>query len=209
LYGLHAAGVSWNDHGFLLAGSSGSGKTTLTCALARSGWQYLSDDTVLLQRGRSGVEALAFGRPFHCATPLFRYFPELARKAPLPARGKHLVDVGPIYAGQSRPGFRPRAILFPEISSAPTSRLIPLNHTATLVRLLGEGAGLLHNRDYMAAQMEILGDLARSARGFRLLHGTDVHTDPSRVSTLLRRIAGPGSISQIQGGHTDELYDAA
>ncbi len=94
LYGLHAAGVSWNDHGFLLAGSSGSGKTTLTCALARSGWQYLSDDTVLLQRGQSGVEALAFGRPFNCATSLFRYFPELVRKAPLHARGKHLVDVG-------------------------------------------------------------------------------------------------------------------
>jgi hypothetical protein len=36
LYGLHAAGVSWNDHGFLLAGNSGCGKTTLTCALARS-----------------------------------------------------------------------------------------------------------------------------------------------------------------------------
>jgi hypothetical protein len=209
LYGLHAAGVSLGDYGVLLAGSSGSGKTTLTCALARSGWQYLSDDAVLLRSGGSGIEALAFGRPFHCAPSLFRYFPELGREEPPSAQGKRLVDVGAVYPGQARSGFRPRTILFPEISSASTSRLIPLNHTATLLRLLGEGAGLLHNRDYMAAQMAILGDLARSARGFRLLHGADVHTNPSRISALLRRIAGAGSISQTQGDQTDEMYYAA
>jgi hypothetical protein len=209
LYGLHAAGVSWNDHGFLLAGSSGSGKTTLTCALARSGWQYLSDDAVLLRRGRSGVEALAFGRPFHCASALFHYFPELACEAQPPAYGKRLVDVSPVYAGQVRPGFRPRSILFPEITSAPTSRLIPLDRTATLLRLLAEGAGLLQKRDYMVAQMEILGDLARSARGFRLLHGADVHTSPSRVSALLRRVASRGSASQLRGDLTDAMYSAA
>ncbi len=209
LYGVHAAGVSWNDHGFLLAGSSGSGKTTLTCALARSGWQYLSDDAVLLRRGFSGVEALAFGRPFHCASALFRFFPELARCAEPHAHGKHLVDVSSVYPGRARRGFRPEAILFPEITSAPTSRLIPLDRTATLLRMLGEGAGLLHKRDYMAAQMEVLGDLARAARGFRLLHGADVHTNPSRVSALLRRIASCGSISQLQGDRADAMYSAA
>jgi hypothetical protein len=93
LYGLHAAGVSWNDYGLLLAGSSGSGKTTLTCALACSGRQYLSDGAVLLRRGRSGVEALAFGLPFHCAPSFFRHFPEFAREAQPPAYDKHLVDM--------------------------------------------------------------------------------------------------------------------
>jgi hypothetical protein len=197
LYGLHAAGVSWNDHGFLLAGNSGCGKTTLTCALARSGWQYLSDDAVLLRRGLSGVEALAFGLPFHCSSALFRFFPELARGAEPHAHGKHLVDVSSVYPGRALLDFRPEAILFPEISSAPTSRLIPLDRTATLLRLLGDGAGLLHKRDYMAAQMEILGDLARSARGFRLLHGADVHNNPFRVSALLKRIVSRGSFSQL------------
>jgi hypothetical protein len=197
LYGLHAGGVSWNGHGLLLAGHSGCGKTTLTCALARSGWQYLSDDAVLLRRGPSGVKALAFGLPFHCSSSLFRFFPEFARGAEPPAHGKHLVDVSSVYPGQALLDFRPEAILFPEISSAPTSRLIPLDCTATLLRLLGEGAGLLHNRDYMAAQMEILGDLARSARGFRLLHGADVHNNPFRVSALLQRIVSRGLFSQL------------
>lgn len=196
LYGLHAAGVSWNGHGFLLAGNSGCGKTTLTCALARSGWQYLSDDAVLLRRGLSGPEALAFGLPFHCSSALLRFFPELARGAEPHVHGKHLVDVSCVYRGQAVPDFRPQTILFPEICPAPTSRLIPLDRSATLLRLLGEGAGLLHNRDYMAAQMEILGDLAGSAQGFRLLQGADVHSNSFSVSALLRRIVSSRSFSQ-------------
>jgi hypothetical protein len=209
LYGLHAAGVSWNECGFLLVGGSGSGKTTLTCALARSGWQYLSDDAVLLRRAGSGVEALAFGRPFHCAPSLFHYFPELTQGSQPPAHGKRLVDIGPVYVGQARSGFRPQVILFPEISSTPGSCVIPLDRTATLLRLLGEGAGFLGQRNYMAAQMELLGDLARSTRGFRLLHGADVHTDPSRVSALLRQIAVANPISQPQGDRTDAMCSAA
>ena len=209
LYGLHAAGVLWDGCGFLLAGGSGSGKTTLTCALARSGWQYLSDDSVLLRRSLSGVEALAFGRPFHCAPAMFRHFPELACGANPSLHGKRLVDVGPLYSGRSLSGFRPHVILFPEIASTPSSRLIPLSGTATLLRLLGEGVGLLHSRGYMAAQMVILGDLVSSVRGFRLMHGADVHTSPSRVSALLRHIANPDSIPQIQGDHIDAMCSAA
>ena len=198
LYGLHAGGV-WRDGcGFLLVGGSGSGKTTLTCALTRCGWQYLSDDTVLLKRAPSGVKALAFGRPFHCASATFRHFPELARGAHSPVCGKHLVDVGPVYPGRFRSRFRPRVILFPEIAGTRSSRLIPLDSSATLLGLLGRGAGLLHNRDSMAAQVAILGNLAKSARGFRLLHGDDVHSDPLSLSVLLRK-----------GDHIDAMYSAA
>ena len=198
LYGLHAGGV-WRDGcGFLLVGGSGSGKTTLTCALTRSGWQYLSDDSVLLKRAPSGVEALAFGRPFHCASAMFRHFPELARDATSLGSGKRLVDVGPVYPGRFRSRFQPRVILFPEIANTRFSRLIPLDSTATLLGLLGQGAGLLHSRDSMAAQIAILGDLAKSARGFRLMHGADVHADPSRLSALLD-----------EGVDTNAMYSAA
>lgn len=198
-YPMHAAGVAWQGCGFLLAGCSGSGKTTLTCALTRSGWQYLSDDSVLLRQGASSLEALAFGRPFHCTSSLFHHFPELAAVAGRPAHGKHLVDVGPVYPGLSRSTVRPGVVLFPEIANAPLSRLIPLNSSATLLRLVGEGAGFLHNRDFMTAQLALLGDLARTARGFRLLHGTDVYTDPSRVSALLQQVGKHAGNAGIPG----------
>jgi len=205
LYGLHAGGALWNGCGFLLAGGSGSGKTTLTFALTRSGWQYLSDDSVLLKRSSPGVEALAFGRPFHCAPAMFRHFPELAAGGPKPVGGKRLVDVGRFYPGRLRGMLRPRIVLFPEIAATPSSRIVPLTCTETLVRLLGEGAGLLRDRNSMAGQMAILSELARSARGFRLLHGTDVHAHPARVAALLQDIAK----SESEGDYADALYSAA
>jgi hypothetical protein len=200
LYGLHAGGVIWDRCGFLLVGGSGSGKTTLTCALTRCGWKYLSDDSVLLKRSSLGVEALAFGRLFHCAPAMFRHFPELARGAHAPVSEKHLVDIGPVYPGRFRDRSRIHAVLFPEIIDAPSSCLIALDTKSTLVRLIGEGAGLLNNRDSMTAQLNVLGDLASSVRGFRLLHGEDVHRDPARISALLKR---------LEGDYIDALYSAA
>ena len=46
---LHAGGISLDNQAMLLVAASGGGKTTLTAALAAAGWDYLSDDTVLLR----------------------------------------------------------------------------------------------------------------------------------------------------------------
>jgi Coenzyme PQQ synthesis protein D (PqqD) len=48
LIALHAAALVSGDGVLLLAGRSGSGKSTLSAALLSAGWQYLSDDTVLI-----------------------------------------------------------------------------------------------------------------------------------------------------------------
>jgi hypothetical protein len=207
LYPLHAAGVWHAGCGFLLVGNSGSGKTSVTGALTRSGWHYLSDDSVLLRCGSQGVEAWAFGRQFHCAPAMLRHFPELARHLRSPVIGKRLVDVSSVYPGQFRSRFRPRVILFPEITPEPESCLIPLDSTATLVRLLGQGTGLLHSRESTAAQTAVLNHLARSAHGFRLLHGADVHRNPAHLAALLQRIANPGQDPEEQNhDQGDPIY---
>jgi hypothetical protein len=191
LYPLHAAGV-WNAGcGFLLVGNSGSGKTSLAGALTRHGWHYLCDDSMLLKSGPRGVEAWALGRQFHCAPAMLRHFPELAHHSHAPVNGKRLVDVAAVYPGQFRSRFRPRIILFPEITQDPESRLIPLDCTATLVGFLRHGASLLHNSESTADQMAILNHLSQSARGFRLLHGADVYRNSARLTALLQGIAGP------------------
>ena len=51
LVALHAAGVALGGHAMLLVGGSGCGKTTLAAALVAGGWDYLSDDMILLQPG--------------------------------------------------------------------------------------------------------------------------------------------------------------
>lgn len=47
---FHAAAVQYGARSFLLAGQSGTGKTTLSLALTRAGWDFGSDEIVLLSR---------------------------------------------------------------------------------------------------------------------------------------------------------------
>lgn len=50
LLALHAGGIAWADQVMLLVGKSRSGKSTLTAALLGEGWDYLSDDMILIER---------------------------------------------------------------------------------------------------------------------------------------------------------------
>lgn len=47
---IHAAAISYNDQGVILAGDSGYGKSTLTLALVRRGCRFLSDEFAALGR---------------------------------------------------------------------------------------------------------------------------------------------------------------
>lgn len=46
---IHAAGLAYNDCGFLLTGAGGSGKSTTTAAAISAGWQTVGDDFVLVE----------------------------------------------------------------------------------------------------------------------------------------------------------------
>jgi hypothetical protein len=51
LLALHAGGVARDNQALLLVGKSRSGKTVLTGAMLGEGWDYLSDDMILIERG--------------------------------------------------------------------------------------------------------------------------------------------------------------
>jgi hypothetical protein len=52
---LHAALVSWREHGILLPGSTGKGKSTLAAWLLRCGYDYLTDELVFVAGGEFPV----------------------------------------------------------------------------------------------------------------------------------------------------------
>jgi len=190
LYGVHASGVSYRGSGMLLVAGSGCGKTTLALALVTQGWNYLSDDAVLLYHtaNRESVEACAFGRPFSCGSEIIGHFPELgsiAADTPLLPNGKRLLEVSTLYDGQFHTRCLPNMILFPEIVDAPLSRLLPLTQTEALTRLIGQGIGLLTERATVVGQLRLFEQLLMQTHSFRLLHGADVHSKPARLATLL------------------------
>lgn len=51
LFAIHGSGLARPEGALILAGRSGCGKTTMAAALMAAGWDYLSDDTILLAPG--------------------------------------------------------------------------------------------------------------------------------------------------------------
>jgi hypothetical protein len=58
---LHSSSVAWRDHSILIPGPTGAGKTSLTGWFAAKGFEFLSDEIVILPG--SGKTTLSFPRP--------------------------------------------------------------------------------------------------------------------------------------------------
>ncbi|MGH7720587.1 MAG: hypothetical protein ACREON_17285 [Gemmatimonadaceae bacterium] len=77
-YLVHASGVvDPRGRAWIFAGRSGSGKSTLAYALARSGWQVLGDDGVLIERDGEELVARAWRDPLLVSSRLAAHFPEI------------------------------------------------------------------------------------------------------------------------------------
>lgn len=75
---LHAACVSTDGCGFLLAGNSGAGKSTLAYACARDGFLYTSDDCSYLLRDEWPLCVRGNNKQFRFRPSTQQMFPELA-----------------------------------------------------------------------------------------------------------------------------------
>ncbi|HWQ53428.1 MAG TPA: hypothetical protein VN442_07070 [Bryobacteraceae bacterium] len=91
---IHAACVTFDGHGVLLAGDSGAGKTSLAYACARRGWVYTSDDSSCLVRRGSGRMVLGNPRAFRFRETAGQLFPEFSGlKESRRAQGKPTIEV--------------------------------------------------------------------------------------------------------------------
>ena len=75
--GIHAGGVSLDDHAVLLCGDSGAGKSTLSYACARAGWTYTSDDGCFLVNDREDRLVTGNCHQFRFRPTAESLFPEL------------------------------------------------------------------------------------------------------------------------------------
>lgn len=141
LVAVHAACVSLEGHGVLLAGETGSGKSTLAYACACRGWVYTADDATWLVRKGDSRTVMGDPRRFRFRPSAGRLFPELVgREETSRANGKPTVEL-PV---QLLPGIRTARtatvdyILFlnrKESEQAP-AELSPISGDAAAARLL-------------------------------------------------------------------------
>lgn len=91
---LHAACVSKNGKGILLAGDSGAGKSTLAYACARAGWTYTSDDTSYLVNDSKVPRVIGHSHRARFRPSARALFPELERFELTPRmEGKPSIEV--------------------------------------------------------------------------------------------------------------------
>ena len=78
------------------------------------------------------------------------------------------------------------ALLFPQVESAPLTRLEPLAPSEALRRLAEQSVFFPLWRNHTAAQWRALSQLAAGVRSFIVLAGADVLNEPERVAEVLR-----------------------
>lgn len=175
---LHAAGLSRSGRGVLFPAGSGRGKSTAALDLVQSGWQCLSDDSVLLRSGDDEIRAYSY-RPDFCVDPgMEAHFPELESPEWPPSlsdSSKWQVDTDRIYPGQSIPSCTPRLVVLPEIADAAESSVEPVAAKPALEALIGQGAFLLTPDPSVADRhLTLLRHLLDQSRTYRLHAGRDV-----------------------------------
>jgi hypothetical protein len=193
LFELHGAGLiePLKGTGLLIIGPSGSGKSTLTTQLARAGWNYLSDDSLLLRDGGAHVLAHALRRVFAVTEPtvaagLLNGFEELLTEpAPFDPL-KRRFEPQEVFPQRFAESCIPRAIFFPIITQKASSRARSLSQAETMRRLLRMCPWACYDRHAAKAHLGMLARLARQAEGYELLSGIDLIGDGAHVSSFMR-----------------------
>lgn len=75
--GIHAGCVAIEDRGVMLCGDSGAGKTSLSWACARSGWDFLADDTSYMIHGENSRIVIGNSHQVRFRPAAAELFPEV------------------------------------------------------------------------------------------------------------------------------------
>ena len=170
-----AAMVSPDGQGWLLTGDSHSGKSTTCASLISRGWNYLSDDQVVLRREGDGVVAEGLLRPFHLDEGWGGTDPIQRRKT---------VDSASIGRGKQLASATLGRLLFPAVSPGEPTSLTRIPAADSLARLVRQSPWLLADGAAAAGGLELLRSTARLP-SFAVSLGLDTFRDPELLARTL------------------------
>jgi hypothetical protein len=170
---VHAAAVvAPDERARLLIGDAWSGKSTTLVTLIEAGWDWLSDDQVVLERSESGeVLAEGWARPFHLDEGWTEGEPVGRRRAVDPA------ELGP---GRQQASAALGGLLFPRVESQTNTHVESASPAQAFEGLVRQSPWLLADP---GAAPPIL-DLLRSTAllpAHRLVLGNDTFRRPERL----------------------------
>lgn len=185
---IHAASLSLNGKGLILAATSGSGKSTLAAALMSRGWRYLCDEFALINRKTH--ELHAFPKAICIKAGSFPVLDQLGlprweRKHYVKAFKGRVAYVRPSELSQSDLTMTHpvRRIVFPRYVAHQEPVLREMSRSEAAIQL----AELAFNRHAVGGKdtMAILTAICRDAECYRLETG-DIHRSCEVIESLMR-----------------------
>jgi hypothetical protein len=175
---VHAAAVlAPSGVALLLAGDARAGKSTTSINLITAGWDYLSDDQVVLSRAAGEDALLVEGWP-----RVFHLDEGWERGTPTGRRGP--VDAATLGPGRWRRTARLGGLLFPTVRPDEPTHLVPVSAAEAFAGLVRQTPWLMVDRGSSGALLPLLSDAARRP-AFRLVLGLDSYRDPARLVRAL------------------------
>jgi hypothetical protein len=189
-YSLHAAGLAGPlRRQILIVGESGSGKSTLALGLIRHGWEYLSDDAVLLESVSGRVRALALRKHFYIDAADAVNHSDLPLDAPVQdksgsTRRRVRLEDTPFAARHIRECV-PNVLVFSRIDPHENPVLKPLANVPAMKRLLEAAGPQLFDSRSMPDQFRVLTNLMQQCRKYELAAAPDLRSAPETLLRLL------------------------
>lgn len=174
---IHAAATVRPDGtAWLIAGDARTGKSTTCANLLAAGWDYVSDDQVVLS-GASPRELRVEGWPrdFHLDEGWERRAPSGERR---------VVEASSLGSGRWRRAAPLHGVLLPYVARGRRTELQPARPGDTLVALVRQAPWLMADRSAAPRCLDLLRYTA-ARPAFRLALGPDTFRDPERLVGLL------------------------
>jgi hypothetical protein len=175
---VHAAAVEDpGGRGWLLVGDTHAGKTTTTVNLIGAGWNFLSDDQVVLspRPGSDRVHVEGWLRPFH---------PDEGWDAETPSGRRVAVDALGLGPGSHRRTTVASILLFPQVVPDQPTMVTPLGPAEAVELLIRQTPWLLADRAAAPTVLDLL-QKAVALPAWRLRLGLDTYGRGERVAALL------------------------
>lgn len=177
---VHAGAVAPPESGaWLVVGDARSGKSTTCMNLVAAGWQFLSDDQVVLVSSADEVIVHGWPREIHV---------DEGWHGGTPTGTRGTIDIETIAPDRRRRSAPLAGILLPSVAPALPTEVTPGRGSDAFAQLVRQSPWLMADRD---AAQSVLSLLAASARRphFELRLGLDSFRGP-RLSQLLRDSLG-------------------
>lgn len=173
---IRASCVARNGCCVPFPGEQRSGKTTAAIAMARGGWQCLTDDLVFLYRGpgRDCVSALGWQECLNVGELTLDAFGLRAQAAGLRSDGRFTVDPSSAVAPAPDGVYSPSVMVLTQITEDGASNLRPISRGRALARIIRHSPLVLVTGVRAEEHLTVLHDLVAQCRCYELRAGHDV-----------------------------------